>query len=142
MTYAWVDRLNASAFVAPTDDRLDPDGKRRYATGRLTDYLRHLVWDFVTDSGPSCADALDAVHQLSRADWRDDPALAIADIDQLCAHWRIAAEQAERQGIPAEIIAPRGVWLVYTKAAGLFQKYHAALVKMRLVERVSEAEAA
>lgn len=111
--------------------------KRAYATLQLAEHIRRVVWDTVMDSGPRGIDAVEFVHRLTCPEWRENPVAALTEIGTVTDRYdRWVDEQQEKHGIPSDVLTPRGIQFRWYRARELFGKYHAALLKMKLIKLV------
>jgi len=135
------------ATYCALDGAAKADYARQNARAQLDARLRIIATEALAETGPRVPDIVDYVHQITRDDWRDDPARALTDIEALVAPWERAADlirtrELERGELTEweinDAVARRGVHLFYWRARGLYAMYHAALVRMRLIAPVGQ----
>lgn len=125
----------AGVLTSRSDALLSDDSKRSYARAQCADHLRYIIGAAVTDGSFRAVDRLDLIHRLSSAAWLDSPAQALNALDVALASARTAIDAHVRSGVPIEQVTPRaGDYPLYVRAYDVFLKYHAALVRMKLVD--------
>lgn len=130
--------ITIASFI-PQDDYgfFNNNDKRAYARGKLAAHIQRVAWEAVMDEGPTSVETVEFVHRLTCPEWRENPVAALTEINTVTDRYdRWVDAQREQHGIPSDVLTPRGIQHRWYRARELFGKYHAALLKMKLIELV------
>lgn len=116
------------------DSTLTEWSKRSFARSICAEHLRYILGTVVADPSFKAVERLEFIHLLSLPEWLDNPAAAVEAIDSQLAGYRTAITAAAQTGAPVDVVTPKaGAYPALLRASDVFVKYHAALLRMKLI---------